>query len=229
MDAEYKIIGGDGKEYGPASVEELRDWILEGRILPATLVWSADAGRWTRADDMPELSESIGRILAARDAGRAGPPPVPDAFMPAGPWPRLAAFLVDLMMVSALASTLWALVAPTLGVTIKPPPENFSSFEEISRFMRDQSPYLGFFQLCWFLIDVAFNGRFGATPGKLITGLRIVREDGRPLGYPRAAVRFGARLLVETLFYLGFLPVFFRRDRRGVHDLLAGTRVISLR
>ena len=28
----YKIIGGDGKEYGPISADQLRQWISEGRV-----------------------------------------------------------------------------------------------------------------------------------------------------------------------------------------------------
>jgi hypothetical protein len=32
MSAIYKIIGQDGKEYGPVTAEQLRQWIAEGRV-----------------------------------------------------------------------------------------------------------------------------------------------------------------------------------------------------
>ena len=34
----YKIIGADGKEYGPVSTEQLRQWLLEGRVNSHTQV-----------------------------------------------------------------------------------------------------------------------------------------------------------------------------------------------
>ena len=33
--ANYIIIGGDGKEYGPVSGEQLRQWIADGRATQA--------------------------------------------------------------------------------------------------------------------------------------------------------------------------------------------------
>ena len=39
----YKIIGADLKEYGPVSVEQLRQWISEGRVNAQTKVQAADA------------------------------------------------------------------------------------------------------------------------------------------------------------------------------------------
>ena len=36
----YKIIGGDQKEYGPVTAEQLRLWVTEGRV--AVLVAGAD-------------------------------------------------------------------------------------------------------------------------------------------------------------------------------------------
>jgi hypothetical protein len=42
MQAEYKIIGGDGVEYGPATLEELKSWIRDGRVAGMTKVWRND-------------------------------------------------------------------------------------------------------------------------------------------------------------------------------------------
>ena len=42
----YKIIGGDGKEYGPATAEEIRRWIVEGRLNGQSLVQSVEVGGW---------------------------------------------------------------------------------------------------------------------------------------------------------------------------------------
>ena len=52
----YKIIGADQKEYGPASVEILRQWIAEGRVNAATLVQSEAEAVWKPLAAFPEFS-----------------------------------------------------------------------------------------------------------------------------------------------------------------------------
>ena len=46
MELTYKIIGGDGVEYGPVAMEEIRRWIVDGRVAPTNHVWRSDLGRW---------------------------------------------------------------------------------------------------------------------------------------------------------------------------------------
>jgi TM2 domain-containing membrane protein YozV len=61
----YKIIGADGKEYGPVSAEQLRDWITQGRVSPQTSVRPEAGGDWQPLASYPELNSPP-----------AGPPPV---------------------------------------------------------------------------------------------------------------------------------------------------------
>ena len=50
----YEIIGGDGKEYGPVSLEELQSWRQEGRISSQTMV-RRDGGDWMPFAELPEF------------------------------------------------------------------------------------------------------------------------------------------------------------------------------
>jgi hypothetical protein len=43
----YNIIGADGKEYGPISIEQIRQWIADGRINAHTRV-QAQRGYFTK-------------------------------------------------------------------------------------------------------------------------------------------------------------------------------------
>ena len=54
--SEYTIIGDDGSEYGPASAEELRHWIADGRVDAQTLIRASDSGEWKPAAEFPELA-----------------------------------------------------------------------------------------------------------------------------------------------------------------------------
>ena len=52
----YKIIGADGYEYGPVTVEQLRQWVGEGRASPQTLVQADGSPEWKPLASFPELS-----------------------------------------------------------------------------------------------------------------------------------------------------------------------------
>jgi len=72
-----------------------------------------------------------------------------------------------------------------------------------------------------------FVGGCGQTPGKMLLGLQVVGRDGTTVGYGRAAWRWVALGLAALPFGLGFLGVVATRQRRGLHDWLAGTRVVT--
>lgn len=56
MSAIYKIIGEDGKEYGPATGEQIRRWIAEGRVERRTPVFVDGAKDWNFAGLLPEFA-----------------------------------------------------------------------------------------------------------------------------------------------------------------------------
>jgi len=83
--------------------------------------------------------------------------------------------------------------------------------------------YLGFLGLFY---AGYFTGTTGQTPGKMITGLRVVDAAGRPPGYARATVRAAAGALGTLVAGLGLLPIAFDPARRAFHDRLLQTRVV---
>jgi hypothetical protein len=54
----YTIIGGDGKEYGPVTVEQVRAWIAGGRANLATKVRAVGSDAWKSIADCPEITGS---------------------------------------------------------------------------------------------------------------------------------------------------------------------------
>ena len=71
-----------------------------------------------------------------------------------------------------------------------------------------------------------FTGTTGQTPGKMMTGLRVVDTRGRPPGYLRASLRASAGALGTALAGLGLIPMALDPARRALHDRLASTRVV---
>ena len=78
-----------------------------------------------------------------------------------------------------------------------------------------------------FLAYLLLLGARGQSLGQLWVGIRVVGRDGeeRP-GLARALVRTPALLLLALPVGLGHLPMLLQREMRGLHDLLAGTRVV---
>lgn len=67
----YKIIGADGKEYGPVSREQLREWAQQGRVGPQTQVRPEAGGDWQPLAAFPELSP----LATTPPLFSAAPPP----------------------------------------------------------------------------------------------------------------------------------------------------------
>jgi hypothetical protein len=52
----YKIIGADGKIYGPASAEQLRQWLAEGRANAQTQTLADGVAEWKPLGALPEFA-----------------------------------------------------------------------------------------------------------------------------------------------------------------------------
>ena len=55
----YKILGGDGKEYGPVSTETLKQWVAEGRANAQTQVQAEGGTGWTPLGQIPEFASAL--------------------------------------------------------------------------------------------------------------------------------------------------------------------------
>lgn len=109
---------------------------------------------------------------------------------------RLGALLVD-WIVAALSA-----VALT---GVKYPPENIRQNLIITAF---------------FVGEVALlTGLLGTTIGKRLFRLRVEGPDGRPIGVLRAVIR-------TVLLALVIPAIIMNEDRRGLHDIVAGSRVV---
>jgi len=52
----FKIIGADGRQYGPVSADQLRQWIAQGRANAQSLVQAEGSAEWKRLGEFPEFS-----------------------------------------------------------------------------------------------------------------------------------------------------------------------------
>jgi uncharacterized RDD family membrane protein YckC/DNA-directed RNA polymerase subunit RPC12/RpoP len=86
------------------------------------------------------------------------------------------------------------------------------------------------FQLAYLAISLGYNtfflGKYGATPGKMAVGIKVVSPDGAPITYARALGRSAGELLSGLICDIGYIIAAFDSEKRALHDHMAGTRVV---
>ena len=137
--------------------------------------------------------------------------------MDSGHWPaglarRGLAFLVDMLVIVILLGVGQAL-AHLLG-----------RWDVVARAFR-----AAFVAVVPAAYVVLAHGSSGRTAGKWLAGIRVVGRDSQPIGYRRALARLVFLPLSILPFGIGLLVAVFSRDRRTLHDHLAGTRVVRSR
>jgi uncharacterized RDD family membrane protein YckC len=73
---------------------------------------------------------------------------------------------------------------------------------------------------------VFFIGWKGATPGKMILKIKVVRPDGQPVGYGRAFLRYIGYIVSGITLGFGYIMAIWDDEKRALHDRIASTRVI---
>jgi uncharacterized RDD family membrane protein YckC len=131
---------------------------------------------------------------------------------PAGFWIRAVAAAIDFGVFFVVLLSFRVIGARVWGGDI----ENAASFRSLASFF-----------------TVVFAGAYttvlhslaGQTIGKMIVGVRVVGGDDGPPPFGAALLRFIAYFASAAPLTLGFAMAGLRRDKRALHDLIAGTRV----
>jgi len=143
----------------------------------------------------------LGAALPPRDEGPADGPDPPRA----GFGIRLLAALIDGALMTALQFVLAAVMSENGAIALG------------------------------IVIDAAYTilmpaGAYRGTFGKYWLGLEIRRLDGQaPIALGTSALRYLGEIASSLLLGIGYLMILWRDDRRGLHDLIAGTVVVRTR
>jgi len=55
----YKVLGGDQREYGPVSADEVRQWIGDGRLNAQSVARAETSSEWRPLGDFPEFADAL--------------------------------------------------------------------------------------------------------------------------------------------------------------------------
>jgi len=80
---------------------------------------------------------------------------------------------------------------------------------------------------CWWFVYFAYAwAASGKTFGMAVLGIQVVGREGKTAGPRRAIVRTLVFPLSFLLLGLGFVGILLGRERRALHDVIAGTAVV---
>jgi len=143
----------------------------------------------------------------------------------AGVGRRAVAVIIDLIIIAALGSPIWL-----TGVVIQAPVMRPGTTEIVTPGAIYANPWTG---LLLAILPLAYfallEGFFGATPGKMLLGMRVVKLDGSPIGWREAVVRNLLRYIDEIVIYLvGAISMWASPRRQRLGDRAADCVVVRL-
>lgn len=241
----FKILGTDGKEYGPVTQGNVIEWIRDGRANLQTKARKGDETEWKTLADYPEF------VPTGTAPATPTPPPLPtpeaassfgsapaatEALPLAGLSRRLAAAMLDgLIYFFCLLPYLTAFNALFSDRLANGEAVSLEMLVKIySECWPKSLPYL----LILAVVQTALLCRRSQSIGKYFVGLQIVNvHDDAPAGPVRAYLLRSLLiwmieqipLLGKPLFWLADSFCIFREDQRCIHDLIAGTKVVRLK
>lgn len=142
----------------------------------------------------------------------AATPTVSSGVVYVGFVPRLLALLVDMLIIFVWSFILGFIVAMVVG------PDNKSAMEMVNLINN-------FVVLAYYIY---FTYKYGATLGKKVMKIKIVREDGQPMTILTVILReVVGKFVSSVLLCLGYFWVMWDKKKQGWHDKIAKTIVIK--
>ena len=246
----------NGEAVGPVSEDEIKDLVAQGTINPESMVWNETFEDWKPLSETELASSTASAPAAdaapasnvASEAnsdfcsvcGKAFPhdelvdingnnscaeckpialrrfqenSAVSGDFHYAGFWVRAGATILDGIILSPINLLLMYWLTSSAIAS----PETAGSNQSIAQLIQFIVGFLYITLMIW---------KYGGTLGVHASGLRIINADGSKISYAKSVGRYFAYLLSCFTFGIGFIMVAFDKEKRALHDMICGTRVI---
>lgn len=237
----------NGQQAGPIEDAELQRLAMAGAVNASTLVWRAGMEAWAAFGTLiapapvgTETCLQCKRLFAAEQvipmAGglicaeckpvmlqriREGLSPLASAKPYAGFWIRVIARMID-NTITSIAGYVFQIpmliVIARMGASGRP---NVSMVIGTAAIAVVLSLAAAAYYEAWFLVHK------GATPGKMILGLKVIRARGGSFTWGLAIGRYFAFMMSGLLLYFGYFMAGWDEEKRALHDRICDTRVVT--
>ncbi|MFN0105259.1 MAG: RDD family protein [Bryobacteraceae bacterium] len=236
----------NGRQAGPVEDAELQRLAMAGAVTASTLVWRAGMDAWaalgTLAAPAPIATEACvlcrqgfaaeqlislagGRVCAGckpvvLQRIREGLAPLAAAKRYAGFWIRLVARLIDNTITSIAGYVFQIPLLIIIARMDKRTAPDMPLVLGMAALGVALSLAAAAYYEAWFLV------KKGATPGKMILGLKVVRARGGAFTWAMGAGRYFSYVLSGFLLYIGYMMAGWDEEKRALHDRICDTRVV---
>lgn len=239
------ITDGERRQ-GPYSIDEIREFVKEGKITDATLVWHSGEEDWKpwstykEEEPPPDNKEDLTReellentIKALEEAMKN------EQFVMrryAGFFTRMAAFVIDNFILVGFGATLFYVIAIMGYIDFNALQEVMNNFTNYTDFfdkltkVSGVGPFFSIMAGIQAIYFIVFTALYSATPGKMMLRIHVETREGHKIGWIGSVARYLCSLFTQftipSVYGLGYLIVLVDPKRRALHDWIARTSVV---
>ena len=243
----------DRQRQGPLSAEELTLRFHQGKLRLDTLVWRDGLGEWQPLREFtnelalhqapaetfytPVEAPLVAALPASAANSMADSPYAPPTaaltgsntavlggeVVYAGFWKRVAANIIDSMVIGLVGGIIGAIIGGVLGAALgMGGGMGGGGFIAIQLITNLVSITITAGYYAWFHSSIN-----RATLGKMAIGIKVVRTDGEAISFLRGIGRYFAFLLSSLILMIGLLMAAFTERKQGLHDMICDTLVVD--
>lgn len=138
----------------------------------------------------------------------------------AGFWMRVLAYIIDSLIMSLVSVPLVIVIAVVVIATGAD--ENSPLYQFVNLGANGFS-----ILVVWLYHAFMESSSWQGTVGKKALGLRVTDLDGHRISFARATGRYFGMILSGMICFIGFVMVAFTEKKQGLHDMMAGTLVLT--
>ncbi len=161
----------------------------------------------------PEYCQNCGARLVQEPVIRPVMAPAGTANY-AGFWRRFAAYIIDVILVSAIFFIISTLI-------------NLKTDEsENSNATITVIEYSIAIAISWLYYAIMESSSRQATLGKMALGIIVTDVQGNRISFGRATGRHFSKIISWLILLIGFMMITFTEKKQGLHDMIANTLVV---
>jgi len=140
-------------------------------------------------------------------------PPLPyDSYV--GFWRRLFAILIDAVLLTIVLGVTAGIISQVM-------------VPAADQVLADRRAACLSIVVWWLYYALFESSRWQATPGKMVVGARVSDLAGMRISFLQATGRTFGKILSAIILCIGFIMVAFNPRKQALHDVMAGTLVIT--
>jgi uncharacterized RDD family membrane protein YckC len=139
-------------------------------------------------------------------------------------WHRLAAYLIDYVLISLITCPLGFMMGVMGAVA-----EQSGSGDAAQAASAGATliVYVVAFVAGWLYNALMESSSWQGTVGKRVLGIRVTDLDGNRIGFGRATGRYFGKIISGMICAVGYIMVLFTERKQGLHDMMASTLVLQ--